>query len=150
MKGKYKGYCPVLSCIGIVVGMLSALPCASGDPATLAIFLLIFTVGMAVFVLSMNAPCRVRAGRRGFTVTVLGVENTFRYDDIKDISCKYCNTRMGGMIKLYITDSMGEKVFHEVCGNDNMTELIGDPANANRPQLAQLCDFVKQAKGAAE
>ena len=144
MKGKYRGYSPVLSCIGIAAGLLSALPCASGDPATLAIFLLIFTVGMAVFVLSMNAPCRVRAGRRGFTVTVLGVENTFRYDDIKDISCKYCNTRLGGMIKLYITDSMGEKVFHEVCGNDNMTELLNDPTGAKKPRLMVLCDYVKQ------
>lgn len=146
IKGKYRGYSPVLSAVSILGGMFSALLCASGEPAALIAFLVIFTAMMALFVLSLNMPCRVRAGDRGFTVTIFGVENRFRYEDIRDISCEYTNTRYGGMIKLYVTDGSGETVFHELCSCSTLTDLLNDPENSEKPLLAQLCEYVDRVK----
>ncbi len=150
MNGKYRGYSPALSTVSILGGMFSGLLCASGEPAALIVFLVIFAAVMALFVLSLNMPCRVRAGDRGFTVTVCGSEKRFKYDEIQNIDCEYRSTRYGGMIILCISNGSDETVFHELCANDDLTDLLNDPENVEKPLLARLCDYVKQKKEAAE
>ena len=97
----------------------------------------------------MNTPCAYDADEKCLTMKKGSSERTFRYRDIKDISCKYIrNESSRAVAELTITDGFGVKnTYRENC-NVDMTALLNDPDNTKRPQLFQLCDYVKQAKEA--
>ena len=150
MKGKYKGFSyPVYYAavfILIAFSMLSGV-LGKNTAAVIVCMLIAIAGGVGIIVLASNIPCHVRTDEKGFTITEWGMENRFEYDNVTEIEFKYVYTRYGAIIKLTINDKhMGEAVFREVCSQQELTELIGDPVSGKRPRLAQLCEYVKKTK----
>ena len=152
MRGTYKGYSYTLYYISVFIlisfSMLSG-AMRKNTAAMIVFMILAIAGGTILMILASRIPCHVSADESGFTITEMGLENRFGYDSVTNIEFKYIYARYGALIKLTIKDkSMGEAVFCEVCRSDEITDLIADPENGKRPCLAQLCDYVKQAKEA--
>ena len=147
MKGSYNGISKTLSItsgilcfivIPLVSAFISELTCLIATAfSTLA--------GYAVSRFAVNVPCRWSVEDKGFTITMLGLEDSFRYDDIGEISCRYeKNETETAIARLTITDRSGlEHIFSENC-NVTTAELLNDPDSSKQPQLFRLCGLVKQ------
>ncbi|MCR5122807.1 MAG: hypothetical protein K6B74_10340 [Ruminococcus sp.] len=151
MKGTYKGNSNCIYLFSIIISIITVLgvpSTAKSDAAVIVFTLLGLGCGVGGMMFASNIPCRISADGTGFTITEMGIESRFEYDDVESIGFEYVNGKYSGMVRLKVTDESGVTYFCESCPQSQMTEYLNDPDGGECPQLVRLCRYVKQAKGA--
>lgn len=149
MRGTYKGYSYGVYYFNVIVCfmLLPMLFALFKGTAAVVCAVLGIAGGVGLMLFASQIPCRFRADETGFTITEMGVENRFEYDNVRSIEFRLVYARYGSMIKLTVKDDMGETNFYEPCTAETMNSLLHDP-DGKRPQLVRLCEYVQSVKGA--
>ena len=154
MNGKFTGTYSVLALFIAVTGSIVIGIGVFGvdkEPlAAVSVILVTICIVIPAGLVLNNIPCEYSANELGFTITMLRKKHRFRYRDIESVTCEYlAPDRYGNAyVELTVKKRSGETdCFTENC-QLQMQDIMNDP-NAAKPQLMQLCDYVKQAKEAA-
>ena len=153
MNGKFKSMNTkaVIAVTAVFFGILPlfCLFCQS-DAAIIVVSVVPMLIGTPPLIHYLNLTAAYTADEKGLTIKLGSSEHSYRYGDIEQIGCEYVGSEGGrATAKLTIKDTSGNTFSVVENCPTNVTALLNDPSNTKRPQLFQLCDFVKQAKGAA-
>lgn len=154
MSGRYRGESRLLMLAGVILLVAYAyvwlifFESRVESAAGAAVSVIPTIIGFLALAASGSLPCRFAADEKSLTISTGAVRHRYALGDIAEISCEYRrNTDFMTDVILSITDNGGRKSrFTEIHGV-GYTELRYD-ANAKKPQLMQLCDYVKSVKGA--
>ena len=152
MKGRFDcvftGLTYIVVLGGILVVILTVPNANKGDLTAAVVLIATMCVVLPVGFLLGNIPCTYSANETSFTITVLGKTHRYRYSEIESISCEYGRTDRYGnaYAELTVKTRSGKTDFYtENCGM-KMHEIMNDPAS-HKPQLMQLCEYVRAVRG---